>query len=147
MVELALKRETKDSLREASMDDRLIDGRGGTMPFSLERMDAWKRKPRSGKRPGSPAPAQARRTRRAAAKAEGERMRDESEQTCQPTSPRVRCRSGFAGRSRAWKPAERQMRNGFRIPYQSAIEGSEFGRKAAAQRVVSEGCERMKVEG
>ncbi len=57
---LALKRETKDSLREASMDDRLIDGRGGTMPFSLERMDAWKRKPRSGKRPGSPAPAQAR---------------------------------------------------------------------------------------
>ncbi|MEO8270066.1 MAG: hypothetical protein ABI557_10110 [Aureliella sp.] len=40
------------------MDDRLIDGRGGTMPFSLERMDAWKRKPRSGKRPVSPAPAQ-----------------------------------------------------------------------------------------
>jgi len=60
LVELALKRETKDSLREASMDDRLIDGRGGTMPFSLERMDAWKRKPRSCKRPGGRAVAQAR---------------------------------------------------------------------------------------
>ena len=65
LVELALQRETKDSLREASMDDRLIDGRGGTMPFSLERMDAWKRKPRSGKRPGSSAPAQARSRREA----------------------------------------------------------------------------------
>jgi len=41
------------------MDAARVDGRGGWMPFSLERMDAWKRKPRSSKRPVSPAPAQA----------------------------------------------------------------------------------------
>ena len=65
MVGLVLGERPRIAKREASMDDRLIDGRGGTMPFPLLR----------------------------------------------------------------------------------AIEGSEFGRKAAAQRVVSEGCERMKVEG
>ncbi len=41
------------------MDDRLIDGCGGTMPFSVSGMDTRKRKPRSGKRPASPALAQA----------------------------------------------------------------------------------------
>lgn len=41
------------------MDAARVDGRGARTAFSLERMDAWKRKPRSGKRPGSPAPAQA----------------------------------------------------------------------------------------
>ncbi len=35
LVELALQRETKDSLLEASMDDRLIDGRSAWMAFSL----------------------------------------------------------------------------------------------------------------
>jgi hypothetical protein len=56
------------------MDAARVEGRGAWMAFSMEGMDARKRKPRSGKRPGSPAPAQARRRLRRRVKFEGGRV-------------------------------------------------------------------------
>ena len=119
------------------MDAARVDGRGGWMPFSLEGMDARKRKLRSSKRPVSPAQAQARRRLRRSVKFEGGSLKEE------PSVYPVRKSSGVVagallrGEPGHGCPQRDRWRQDGAIPFLRAIEGSEFGRKAAAERGVS----------